>query len=129
VSKRGLTAVLIIPIFPYRNIVEGSMSQRYFEKKAEILKAIAQPTRLKILELLKDGERCVCEIYPALEQEQPNISKHLNFMKRVGILDSRKEGLRIIYWIKAPEVSGILHHAEAILHREVEDDHRTIVHT
>ena len=102
------------------------MSQRYFEKKAEILKAIAQPTRLKILDLLKDRERCVCEIYPALAQEQPNISKHLTFMKRAGIVDSRKEGLRIIYWIKAPEVLEILRHAEAILKREVEEDHKSL---
>jgi len=102
------------------------MSQRYLEKKAEILKAIAQPTRLKILELLQDGERCVCEIYPDLGQEQPTISKHLTFMKRAGILDSRKEGLRITYWIKAPEVLEILRHAEAILKREVEEDHKSL---
>jgi len=102
------------------------MSQRYFEKKAEILKAIAQPTRLKILDLLKNGERCACDIYPALAQEQPNISKHLNFMKRAGIVDSRKDGLRIIYWIKAPEVLEILRHAEAILKREVEEDHKSL---
>jgi DNA-binding transcriptional ArsR family regulator len=102
------------------------MSHRYLEKKAEILKAIAQPTRLKILELLQDGERCVCDIYTALGQEQPTISKHLSFMKRAGILDSRKEGLRITYWIKAPEVLEILRHAEAILKREVEEDHNSL---
>lgn len=101
-------------------------NQRYLEKKAEILKAIAQPTRLKILDLLKDGERCACDIYPALAQEQPNISKHLNFMKRAGIVDSRKDGLRIIYWIKAPEVLEILRHAEAILKREVEEDRKSL---
>jgi DNA-binding transcriptional ArsR family regulator len=101
------------------------MNQRYIERKAEILKAIAQPTRLKILELLKDGERCVCEIYPALDQEQPNISKHLNFMKRAGILDSRKDGLRIIYWIKAPEVLDILRQTGNIIQHEIEEDRRT----
>jgi DNA-binding transcriptional ArsR family regulator len=100
------------------------MNQRYIERKAEILKAIAQPTRLKILELLKDGERCVCEIYPALDQEQPNISKHLNFMKRAGILDSRKDGLRIIYWIKAPEVLDILRQTGNIIQHEIEEDRR-----
>lgn len=110
-----------IPIQEYK---EGSMNQRYFEKKAEILKAIAQPTRLKILELLKDGERCVCEIYPALEQEQPNISKHLNFMKRAGILDSRKDGLRIIYWINAPEVLDILRQTGNIIQHGIEEDRR-----
>jgi ArsR family transcriptional regulator len=100
------------------------MRQRYFEKKAEILKAIAQPTRLKILELLRERERCVCEIYPALRQEQPNTSKHLNFMKRAGILDSRKEGLRIIYWIKTPEIVEILRHAERIIQHEMEEDRK-----
>jgi DNA-binding transcriptional ArsR family regulator len=100
------------------------MNQRYIERKAEILKAIAQPTRLKILELLKGGERCVCEIYPALDQEQPNISKHLNFMKRAGILDSRKDGLRIIYWIKAPEVLDILRQTGNIIQHEIEEDRR-----
>jgi DNA-binding transcriptional ArsR family regulator len=106
------------------NIVEGTVSQRYFEKKAEILKAISHPTRLKILELLKERERCVCEIYPALKQEQPNISRHLNLMKRAGILDSRKEGLHITYWIKAPEIVEILRHTEAIILHAIEADHR-----
>lgn len=102
------------------------MSHRYLEKKAEIFKAIAQPTRLEILELLKDGERCVCDIYTVLGQEQPTISKHLSYMKRAGILACRKEGLRITYWIKAPEVLEILRHAEAILKREVEEDHNSL---
>lgn len=102
------------------------MINRYYEKKAVILKALAQPTRLRILEMLKEGERCVCEMYPALGQEQPNISKHLNMMKQAGILDSRKEGLRVIYWIKNPEVLDILRHAEEILRKEAEENHRAI---
>jgi ArsR family transcriptional regulator len=102
------------------------VGDRYFERKSEILKAMAQPTRLKILEILKDGERCVCDIYPALEEAQPNVSKHLNLMKRAGILDSRKEGLRIIYWIKSPEVLEILERAEAILRREIQEDQRAL---
>jgi DNA-binding transcriptional ArsR family regulator len=118
-DKRFVNSYILIQEYK-----ESSMNQRYFEKKAEILKAIAQPTRLKILELLKDGERCVCEIYPALEQEQPNISKHLNFMKRAGILDSRKDGLRIIYWIKTPEVLEILRQTGNIMQHEIEEDRR-----
>jgi len=102
-------------------------NERYFQRKAEILKAFAQPTRLRILHLLKDGERCVCEIYPALNQEQANVSKHLNMMRRAGILDCRKDGLRIIYWIKNPEVFEILERTETILHREVEEDHSAVI--
>lgn len=102
------------------------MSSRYHEKKASILKALAQPTRLKILEMLKSGERCVCEMYPELGQEQPNISKHLNMMKQAGILDSRKEGLRVIYWIKNPEVLEILRHADQILRKEAEETRKAV---
>ncbi len=102
------------------------MSSRYHEKKAAILKALAQPTRLRILEMLKGGERCVCEMYPELGQEQPNISKHLNMMKQAGILDSRKEGLRVIYWIKNPEVLEILRHADEILRKELEETRKAV---
>ncbi|MGQ9653903.1 MAG: ArsR/SmtB family transcription factor [Thermodesulfobacteriota bacterium] len=102
------------------------MSSRYYEKKAAILKALAQPTRLRILDMLKAGERCVCEMYPELGQEQPNISKHLGLMKQAGILESRKEGLRVIYWIKNPEALEILRHAEAILKKEAEENQRAV---
>ena len=69
---------------------------------------MGQPTRLEILNLLKDGERCVCEIFPEIKREQANVSKHLAILKQAGILDSRKEGLRIIYWIKNPEILKLL---------------------
>ncbi len=86
--------------------------------KAEILKALAQETRLSILELLRDGERCVCEIFPAIGQEQSNVSRHLNMMQKAGILSRRKEGLKIFYAIKYPEVLQMLDLAEVVLRRE-----------
>jgi DNA-binding transcriptional ArsR family regulator len=81
---------------------------KILEGQAGILKALGQPTRLQILELLKDGERCVCEIFPAIHQEQANVSKHLSILKQVGVLESRKEGLRILYRIKTPEIVDLL---------------------
>jgi len=86
--------------------------------QAEILKAIAQETRLSILELLRDGERCVCEIFPAISQEQSNVSRHLNMMQKAGILTRRKEGLRIFYAVKHPEVLAIVDLAAAIMQNE-----------
>ncbi len=83
-------------------------NRKILEHQALIFKALGQPTRLEILNLLKDGERCVCEIFPEVKQEQANVSKHLAILKQAGILDSRKEGLRIIYWIKSQEVLNLL---------------------
>lgn len=74
------------------------------EKKAEILKALGQPTRLRIIEYLRRGERCVCEIFPAIGGEQSNISRHLGVLKRAGILSDRREGVSIYYRIKDPSV-------------------------
>lgn len=85
---------------------------------AEILKAVAQPTRLKILELLSDGEHCVCEIYPAIGHEQSNTSRHLQMMLKSGILNQRKDGLKIFYSLRYPEVLEMVRLAELIAERE-----------
>ena len=94
------------------------MTARAYEFQTEILKAIAQETRLSIIELLRDGERCVCEIFPAINQEQSNVSRHLNVMQKAGILTRRKEGLRIFYAVKHPEVLAIIELAAALMKNE-----------
>lgn len=87
--------------------------------RAEILKAIAQPTRMKIIDFLRDGERCVCEIFPAIDEEQSNTSRHLNMMQGCGILSRRKEGIKIMYRLKHPEVLEILELVSTILKKEI----------
>lgn len=85
---------------------------------AEVLKAIAQPTRLKIIQLLQDGEHCVCEIFPAIGHEQSNTSRHLQTMLKSGILNQRKDGLKIYYSLRHPEVLEIVRLAGLIASRE-----------
>lgn len=87
---------------------------------ADALKSLAQPTRMKIIDFLRDGERCVCEIFPAIDEEQSNTSRHLNQMQTHGILSRRKEGVKIYYAVKHPEVFEIIDLAAAIVRREVE---------
>ncbi len=76
--------------------------------QADICKAIAHPTRIQILYLLRDGERCVCEIYPTLAIEQPNVSRHLSILKKEGILSSRKQGLKVIYKVNDERIFQLL---------------------
>lgn len=85
---------------------------------AEVLKAIAQPTRLKIIQLLQDGEHCVCEIFPAIGHEQSNTSRHLQTMLKSGILNQRKDGLKIYYSLRHPEVLEMVRLAGMIASRE-----------
>ena len=88
------------------------------ECSSEILKAIAQPTRLRIINLLRDGEHCVCEIFPAIGHEQSNTSRHLQMLLKAGILKQRKDGLKIYYALRHPEVLELVRQAELIAGRE-----------
>lgn len=78
------------------------------EFKAGILKALGDPIRLEILELLRDGEKCVCEITSHLGTLQPLISRHLTILKRYGLVKYRKDGNRRYYSITDPRVFQII---------------------
>lgn len=84
------------------------MNQKVYEAQAEYLKALSHPIRIEIVQYLKEGERCVCEIFPYLKEEQSNISRHLTALKRAGILSSRKEGVSVYYSIKDENVYKVL---------------------
>lgn len=90
---------------------------------ADLLKVLAQPTRLKILTLLKDGEQCVCDIFPAIGGEQPNVSRHLRLMARHGLVYDRKEGVRVFYGVRDPRVFKILEVTEAVLAKQIKEHH------
>jgi DNA-binding transcriptional ArsR family regulator len=76
--------------------------QILFEKQAEIVKSIAHPLRIAIVDFLKDGEQCVCDIAEHVNSERSNVSRHLSVMVNAGVLGSRKEGLKVIYQLKTP---------------------------
>lgn len=86
---------------------------RLRQLKADLLKALGQPTRLKILELLFDGERCVCEIFPAVGGEQSNISKHLAFLRSQGIVIADRRGMRVFYRLADQRIVRLLDDVEA----------------
>lgn len=71
------------------------------DKKAEIFKALANPVRLEVIELLLDGEKCVCEIQEALKKyQQAHISKSLQKLKSVGLIQDRRDGMNVYYSLK-----------------------------
>jgi ArsR family transcriptional regulator len=63
----------------------------------ELFKALADGTRLRILRLLMAGELCVCNIHDALKIPQAKASRHLAYLRRVGLVTTRREGLWIYY--------------------------------
>jgi ArsR family transcriptional regulator len=106
--------------------MEESMEERLLELKAEVLKALAQPTRLKILELLRNGERCICEIVPAINGEQSNISKHISLMQKSHLITTRKDGVKVMVNVKDPRVFEILDKVTAILKNQMKEQERLL---
>lgn len=88
---------------------------------SNIFKALAHPTRVQIIKLLKAGELCVCEILPNLNSEQSNTSQHLTLLKNHGIVESRKEGSKVIYSIRNHEVIDMLTLAESMILKHMEE--------
>jgi len=76
--------------------------------EVDIFKALADPTRLKILECLKNGERCICEIIPYTGKSQPNVSQHLKVLKNAGLIDERREGTRILLKVSTKKIFDVI---------------------
>src|SRR5512135_1567195 len=106
--------------------MEASMEERVLELKAEILKALDQPTRLKILELLRNGEKCICEIVPAINGEQSNISRHISLMQKSHLVTTRKDGVKVMVKVKDPEIFKILDRLCAVLKGQMSKQSRLI---
>jgi len=102
------------------------MEEKVLELKAEILKALAQPTRLKILELLRHGERCICEIVPAINGEQSNISRHISLMQKSHLVTTRKDGVKVMVKVKDPEIFKILDRVNAILRHQMNEQRELV---
>lgn len=74
---------------------------------AELFKALADETRLRILNLLVHGELCVCDIMAVLDIGQSKTSRHLAYLRNVGLVDDRRDGVWMYYSLARP--SGVTH--------------------
>ncbi|MGE3063545.1 MAG: ArsR/SmtB family transcription factor [bacterium] len=69
------------------------------DKKLKVIKALADTTRLKIIILLLAKEHCVCQLQRTLCMSQPRVSRHLSILKMAGLINSRREGKMIFFFI------------------------------
>ncbi len=91
------------------------------ELEAELLAVLAQPTRLKILYFLRQGEQCACKITPSMAEDPSVISRHLVKMKEAGLLGSRKQGVSIYYWIRDQRVFQALELIDKMIKKTAQD--------
>ncbi|MBX3065702.1 MAG: helix-turn-helix transcriptional regulator [Anaerolineae bacterium] len=79
-----------------------------YRETSQIFQALAHPVRLQILDLLRRGEICVCHIETALQKRQAYVSQQLMQLREAGIVDCRRDGLQVYYWLKDERVSNML---------------------
>jgi ArsR family transcriptional regulator len=79
-----------------------------YESQSDFLKTLAHSTRLAILDILRDGEQCVCHMEATLGLRQAYISQHLMKLKQAGLVEPRRDGLNLYYHVTRPEVFHVL---------------------
>ena len=89
-------------------------AQARYKAQAQIIKALAHPTRLFIVDELSHGERCVCELTSLIGVEMPTVSRHLGVLKSAGILEDEKRGLQVFYRLRVPCVLNFFKCVEAV---------------
>ncbi|RLI21940.1 hypothetical protein DRO47_03185 [Candidatus Bathyarchaeota archaeon] len=110
--SRSFTRVLemniIIFKYCYKPFLFMPLDKKAMRFKAKIFKALADPVRLEIIEFLRNGEKCVCEIIPHVGIAQPLVSRHLKILKNTGLVKVRKEGNRRYYSVTDPRIFRVI---------------------
>lgn len=98
-----LTLLIHLVIMPNMQIkkLDNELLKTY-EKRVLVLKAMAHPTRLYILDILREGSLCVCEINKFIKADVSTISKHISILYNAGLVSREKMGLKVFYTLEAP---------------------------
>ena len=99
----------------------GGPPQPIHRAKAELLRLLGHPVRVRVLELLRDGERSVGDLQVALDMESSGTSQHLSTMRRAGLLDTRRQGTSVYYRVRDPRIFQMLETARQLLTSQLEE--------
>jgi DNA-binding transcriptional ArsR family regulator len=96
----------------------------HHEAEARLFKALMHPARLAILDILRDGEACVCHLEAALGYRQAYISQQLTVLRDVGLVQDRREGWNIYYRVTVPRIFAVMDAAQGVWVETQEVAHR-----
>ena len=86
-----------------------------FEARAQVIKALAHPARLYMVDQLSHGERCVCELQEMIGSDMSTVSKHLSVLKAAGVVAVEKRGNQVFYSLLVPCVMNFFGCVESVL--------------
>ncbi len=99
------------------------------DRSADLFKVLMHPTRLAILEMLRDGEECVCHMTAALGARQAYVSQQLMVLREAGLVIDRRDGWNIYYRVTRPEVYAVLDAARSMVGDQQRDVPSFILHS
>ena len=97
-----------------------------FEARARIVKDLAHPTRLFLVDELSRGTRCVCELQRMVGADMSTVSKHLSILKTAGIVEIDKRGAQVYYSLRVPCILKFFGCIEAVLTSVAADQRKAI---
>lgn len=99
------------------------MTQPIHQLKADFFKTLGHPARIRVLEVLRDGEKSVGDLIPDVGIEASHLSQQLGVLRRANVLRSRKEGASVLYSVADPRIFDLLEVARAILSSSLAGTH------
>jgi DNA-binding transcriptional ArsR family regulator len=103
------------------------LERNKYETRVEILKALAHPARLKLVdELTEHGEVCVCDLTEAVGSDMSTVSRHLTQLKNAGIVSSEKHGQMVYYRLQVKCLNGLFKCIESVLASNLENQSRCL---
>ena len=95
--------------------------KRHLDARARVLKAMAHPSRLFIIEELEKEERCVCDLTEMIGADMSTVSKHLSVLKQAGIVTDDKRGNQVFYRLRVPCILNFFGCVESVLESQAEE--------
>src|SRR3989338_5482882 len=102
------------------------MEERMFQMHAEVCKSMANPTRLKIINLLREGEKSVEELRGRLKVPKANLSQHLSILRQRRLVSTRRAGLNIYYKVVNPKMIKACDILREVLFKQLMESRRLI---
>lgn len=97
-----------------------------YKLKAEVIAAAGHPIRLAIIDFLRDGEQCVCDISQYVGAKRSNVSRHLGVLLKAGVVSQRKDGLKMMYELRTPCILNFMKCVEGVLRANAREANKVL---
>jgi ArsR family transcriptional regulator len=95
--------------------------KKLYAMKAEVIAAVGHPLRLAMIDFLREGEQCVCDIAEHVAAERSNTSRHLAVLLKAGVVNQRKDGLKMMYSLTTPCIVNFVACIDGVLRERAKE--------